>query len=119
LLLEISVFYADPFLSHTVPGHIPKLHSAQYSILGMDLSEKSWIYLLALQLLFSDGVPSVVSALSGLLAGYLYQSDTYGFQGFRLPGVIEVRISPTYIPRADQILILCYFPCMNSIPRRM
>lgn len=78
----------------------------------MDLSEKSWIYLLALQLLFSDGVPSVVSALSGLLAGYLYQSDTYGFQNFRLPGIIEVRTA-TIVHLAVASLInhhVCSFP---------
>lgn len=56
----------------------------------MDLSEKSWIYLLAMQLLLSDGVPSVVSGLSGLLAGYIYQHDAYGFQNLRLPAIVEV-----------------------------
>ena len=70
--------------------HIPKLHSTQYAILGMDLSEKSWIYLVAAQLLFSDGVPSVVSGLSGMLAGYLYETDGFGLQSFRLPRFVEV-----------------------------
>jgi len=69
--------------------HIPKLHSTQYSFAGFDLSEKSWIYLLALQLILSDGVPSMVSASAGWLAGYTYEKDGYGMQNWRLPRVLE------------------------------
>jgi membrane associated rhomboid family serine protease len=71
-------------------GHIPKLHATQYSFAGLDLSEKSWIYLLAMQLMVSDGVPSIAAASTGLLAGYLYETDGFGLQSWRLPGFIEV-----------------------------
>lgn len=57
----------------------------------MTLSEKTWIYALCLQLLLSDGLSSVASGLSGLLAGYLYMSDDVKLQNFRLPSVVEVR----------------------------
>ena len=83
----------DSYVLHCIPrvvGHIPKLHSTQYSFAGFDLSEKSWIYLLALQLILSDGVPSMVSASAGWLAGYTYEKDGYGMQNWRLPRVIEV-----------------------------
>lgn len=66
------------------------MHATQYSFAGLDLSEKSWIYLLALQLLLSDGVPSALAAGTGLLAGYLYEVDGYGLQSWRLPRFIEV-----------------------------
>eukprot|EP01038_Epipyxis_sp_PR26KG_P016494 gene16494-22514_t len=69
--------------------HIPKLHSSQFSVFGMEFSEKSWIYFLSLQLLLSDGVESIAAALSGFVAGYIYDTDGYGLQNFRLPRRIE------------------------------
>jgi hypothetical protein len=77
-------------LGGSCAGHIPKLHATQYSFAGLDLSEKSWIYLLAMQLMVSDGVPSIAAASTGLLAGYLYETDGFGLQSWRLPGFIEV-----------------------------
>jgi hypothetical protein len=73
-------------------GHVPKLEGSQFGIFGMEFSEKSWIYLLAFQLLLSDGVASFAAALSGLTAAYLYESDGYGLQNFRLPSVVEVTL---------------------------
>ena len=43
--------------------------------------------------MLSDGPPSIVAALSGLLVGYLYETDGYGFQNWRLPRFIEVTFS--------------------------
>jgi len=70
--------------------YVPKLHYSQYAIGGLELSEKSWVYLLALQLMFSDGVPSVAAAVPGLMAGCLYEMDGFGFQEYRIPAQIEV-----------------------------
>jgi hypothetical protein len=43
-----------------------------------------------MQLMVSDGVPSIAAASTGLLAGYLYETDGFGLQSWRLPGFIEV-----------------------------
>lgn len=59
-------------------------------LFGMQLSEKSWIYMLSCQLLLSDGLSSILAGLSGIVAGYLYETDGYGFQNFRLPRSVEV-----------------------------
>lgn len=59
----------------------------------MEFSEKSWIYLLACQLILCDGLPSVVAAFSGLLAGFLYDRDGYGIQNYRLPQRVEVSLN--------------------------
>eukprot|EP00600_Ochromonadales_sp_CCMP1393_P006752 CAMPEP_0174967186 /NCGR_PEP_ID=MMETSP0004_2-20121128/7445_1 /TAXON_ID=420556 /ORGANISM="Ochromonas sp., Strain CCMP1393" /LENGTH=212 /DNA_ID=CAMNT_0016216293 /DNA_START=321 /DNA_END=959 /DNA_ORIENTATION=- len=69
--------------------YIPKLHPSQYAICGMGLSEKSWIYLLGVQLCISDGIPSIAAALPGITAGYLYETDGYGIQSWRLPSAVE------------------------------
>lgn len=43
--------------------------------------------------MLSDGIPSIVAAASGLLAGYLYETDGYGLQNWRLPRPVEVSAS--------------------------
>lgn len=76
-----------------LPARIPKLSSRQL-FLGLDFSEKSWVYLLALQLLFSEGVSSITAGALGTLAGYIYDTNSFGIQRFRLPAFLEVLLNP-------------------------
>lgn len=69
--------------------YIPKLYMTQYVLFGLEFSEKSGIYLLALQLFFSDGIRSAIAAFSGILAGYLYYKNVFLVQRYRLPKVFE------------------------------
>lgn len=75
--------------------HIPKTRSSEYLVLGysMMLSEKSWSYLLAAQLMFSDGVNSVFPALTGLVTGHLYTANALNMQSFRISIVLETLCS--------------------------
>lgn len=74
--------------------YIPKTSTPQYSILGLTISEKSWTYLLATQLVFGENISSIIAAVAGLLAGYLYiQDHTKKLQTFRLPRSIENTIA--------------------------
>lgn len=59
---------------------------------GVQLSEKSIIYVFALQLCFGAGFSSLLSSLSGLVTGYAYRSDGLGLQNLRLPKMIEVAL---------------------------
>jgi hypothetical protein len=77
--------------------HVPKVSPTQYKLFNLSLSEKTWIYALCLQLLLSDGLGSVVSGMSGYLAGHLYMADDAKLQHFRLPSIIEVRYMYMYI----------------------
>lgn len=70
-------------------NHVPKTSPTQYKMFGFSLSEKTWVYALCAQLLLSDGLSSVISGLSGLLAGYLYMTDDLKLQQFRLPAAVE------------------------------
>lgn len=72
-------------------NRIPKMHASEYHVLGVGFSEKSWIYLLAAQLLFSAGLRSFLPALSGSIVGYLYDTNYFSLQSFRLPRIVEVR----------------------------
>ena len=72
--------------------HTPAVSSSKYACMGASItvSEKSWIYLTAGQLLLCEGLGSMIAAGSALAAGYIYSIDSFGIQRFRLPLVIEV-----------------------------
>jgi hypothetical protein len=63
----------------------------QYVCFGLEFSEKSWIYLLALQMLFGEGLGSLIAGSNGLLVGILYDRNLFGLQKLRLPVFVEVR----------------------------
>jgi hypothetical protein len=71
-------------------GYIPKIYQNQYVLAGISFSEKSGIYLLAAQLLFSDGLESIVAGLIALSFGLIYSQNLVRVQRFRLPAFIEV-----------------------------
>lgn len=69
---------------------VPKLHPKLFSIMGIDISNKTIMYILGLQLMFINGWSSVIPSLSGLIAGFLYcfpftNSKRNPLQNFRLP----------------------------------
>ncbi|TVU00743.1 hypothetical protein EJB05_53826 [Eragrostis curvula] len=58
--------------------------SMKFRIFGLSVSDKSFVYLAGLQLLFSSGRHSIIPGLSGILAGLLYRMNTFGIR--RLKG---------------------------------
>ena len=82
------IFSTMPFFHR----HIPKLRPSSYTImnsLNFVISEKSLYYLLASQLMFSEGLDSAVPSFAGLLAYYTYSIDGLGLDEFRVPRVVE------------------------------
>eukprot|EP01040_Poterioochromonas_malhamensis_P001368 gene1368-1449_t len=69
--------------------YIPKVYMTQYVFMGIEFSEKSGIYLLALQLFFSNGIKTIFPSLVGLLVGYLYARNTFKVQKLLLPSFFE------------------------------
>ncbi|KAL6614311.1 hypothetical protein ACP70R_036581 [Stipagrostis hirtigluma subsp. patula] len=59
--------------------------SMRFRIFGVSLSDKSFVYLAGLQLLFSAGIHSVIPGLSGILAGLLYRLNTFGIRRLKFP----------------------------------
>lgn len=57
----------------------------KFRILGLSLSDKSFVYLAGLQLLFSSGRRSVVPGVSGILAGLLYRLNAFGIRRLKFP----------------------------------
>lgn len=73
---------------------VPKIQPAKANISSIVFSEKSWVYFLAIQLLFSEGSSSFLAGASGLLTGYLYLNDVISLQKIRLPSFISQLFSP-------------------------
>jgi len=69
--------------------YIPKIYMNQYVLAGVAFSEKSGIYFLAAQVMFSEGLSSVAAACCGLLIGLLYDRNLLSMQRFRLPQFVE------------------------------
>ena len=66
------------------------MHSSKYLILGFTFSEKSWVYLLATQLALSNGTSSLISSISGMIAGLIYGMEGLGLASYRLPHAVYV-----------------------------
>lgn len=66
---------------------MPKLHAEYFRCCGLRVSDKSFAYLLALALAFSDGWASLLPALSGVLFGGLYATPLLPLGRMRCPRV--------------------------------
>jgi hypothetical protein len=87
------IIFAQLFMFYSRIPKMPTSSPTSYSLFGLggvEFSEKSWIYLLASQLMLSEGLKSFVPSFIGLIAGYLYDNDRYSLQTFRLPRIVEV-----------------------------
>ncbi|KAJ3287163.1 hypothetical protein HDU76_007865 [Blyttiomyces sp. JEL0837] len=58
-------------------------------ILGVDLSDKVFLYILSAQLLWSSFPGSLIVGACGFLAGMLYKSETLPFRRWRLPETVN------------------------------
>eukprot|EP00003_Mantamonas_plastica_P017418 TRINITY_DN2890_c0_g1_i1.p1 TRINITY_DN2890_c0_g1~~TRINITY_DN2890_c0_g1_i1.p1 ORF type:complete len:319 (+),score=69.50 TRINITY_DN2890_c0_g1_i1:98-958(+) len=91
-LIQIAFLAIQPSLSFLSPGQygmifamfvlfnrdIPKTH--RFRVFGVTLTDKVFTYLLGLQLLLSNSPQSLFAALSGIIAGVLYRSDSIGLR---------------------------------------
>lgn len=66
---------------------VPSLQ--RFSVLGLSLSDKSFIYLAAMQLLLSNAQQSAASAVAGVVAGLMYHSGLLGLRTLKLPRIVE------------------------------
>ncbi|KAJ9531673.1 hypothetical protein QJQ45_021814 [Haematococcus lacustris] len=62
--------------------------SSRFSLLGLRLSDKVFVYLTGAQLLLTGGRGAAMAAAAGLVAGCLYRSPATGLRQFRIPGLV-------------------------------
>ncbi|NP_001130094.1 UBA/TS-N domain-containing protein [Zea mays] len=72
--------------------------SMKFRIFGLSFSDKSFVYLAGLQLLFSSGRRSIVPGLSGILAGLLYRLNTFGVRRLKFPELATSLFSQLSLP---------------------
>lgn len=78
-----------PFIFANIVGYYLDIPTqSPFSGMGIPLSEKSFIYLLAIQLMFAISGKSFVAAMSGILAGVLYFSNFLYGQSLQIPHAI-------------------------------
>lgn len=61
---------------------VPPLQT--FSVLGIDMSDKMFVYILGIQLLLAAGSRSITAGLCGLVVGLLYHLDLFGLQSLRV-----------------------------------
>ena len=76
-------------LVHTTPGAIPKLQPTYVNVLGINFSDKSFTYILGLQLMVNSGWRSIIPALTGIAAGSMFLSDALPFSSMAMPGFLS------------------------------
>ena len=79
-------------------AHVPKLSPRYFSILGIDFSDKSFTYILALQLLFNNGISSIASGLAGFLVGVVYSAEVLPLHAWRVPSFLSNAASRFVMP---------------------
>ncbi|KAF9509859.1 hypothetical protein BS47DRAFT_1300897 [Hydnum rufescens UP504] len=72
--------------------------SYTFRIMNFDLTNKIFIYILALQLVIYSPPGSVAAAGTGILAGILYRSDFVGLKRYRLSGRFQSFSSRFLVP---------------------
>lgn len=68
---------------------VPTSHPRLVGIAGIDLSEKTLMYLAAAQLLLSNGLRSFIPGICGVVAGAAYLSDAFKLYTWSLPKFLD------------------------------
>ncbi|KAK6942161.1 Peptidase S54, rhomboid domain [Dillenia turbinata] len=72
--------------------------STRFSVFGFHFSDKSFIYLAGLQLLFSSWKRSILPGICGILAGSLYRLNVLHIRRIKFPGFIASFFSRLSFP---------------------
>ena len=76
---------------------IPVQAPSEYKVVGVSLSEKTWVYLVGLQLVLNKGLGSVLPCALGALVGLIYMSNTLSIGDWRVPSLLAKVLSLPFI----------------------
>ncbi|KAJ4782580.1 Ubiquitin-associated domain-containing family protein [Rhynchospora pubera] len=88
---KFSVLASGPYsliFALFVPFYFDIPITSRFRILGINFSDKSFIYLAGLQLLLSSWRRSLVPGICGLIAASLYRLNVFGIRRLKIPGAI-------------------------------
>lgn len=93
--------YALIFGMYSLYSLVPAARPRLVGFAGIDVSDKSLMYLAAAQLLLSNGLRSIVPGVAGLLAGAAYLSDVLKLYTWVLPKALDRFLMPRPGPGPD------------------
>eukprot|EP00268_Persea_americana_P054866 TRINITY_DN632_c1_g1_i1.p1 TRINITY_DN632_c1_g1~~TRINITY_DN632_c1_g1_i1.p1 ORF type:complete len:296 (+),score=23.20 TRINITY_DN632_c1_g1_i1:359-1246(+) len=79
--------------SSFVPFYFDIPVTTRFNVFGFHFSDKSFIYLAAVQLLLSSWKKSILPGLCGVLAGSMYRCNVFGIRKMKLPQFITAFFS--------------------------
>ncbi|CAD7699146.1 unnamed protein product [Ostreobium quekettii] len=59
--------------------------TSRFTVCGLQMTDKAFVYLAGIQLILSSGVGSTMAAVCGLMAGLTYRANLFGMKQFRFP----------------------------------
>ncbi|XP_072985549.1 rhomboid-like protein 20 [Typha latifolia] len=89
--LNLSALASGPYgliFASFVPFYFDIPVTSRFRILGLNFSNKSFIYVAGLQLLLSSWRRSLLPGICGLLAGLLYRLNAFGIRRIKIPKAI-------------------------------
>ncbi|KAI3881632.1 hypothetical protein MKX03_024953 [Papaver bracteatum] len=97
----LSILTSGPYgliFSSFVPFYFDIPVSTRFRIFGVSISDKSFIYLAGLQLLFSSWKRSILPGICGILAGSLYRLNILRIRKIKFPAFIASFFSRLSLP---------------------
>lgn len=74
-----------PLVFANIVGYVLEVPPSQtFTLFGMNMSDKMFVYLIGVQLLLSSGRRSIMAGACGILVGLLYHLDILGLQSLRV-----------------------------------
>ncbi|KAL2534956.1 Ubiquitin-associated (UBA) protein [Abeliophyllum distichum] len=88
---SLKILTSGPYgliFSSFVPFYFDIPVSARFRVLGLQFSNKTFIYLAGLQLLLSSWKRSMLPGICGVLVGFLYHSNVFNIRRLKFPNFI-------------------------------
>ncbi|KAL2464586.1 Ubiquitin-associated (UBA) protein [Forsythia ovata] len=98
---SLKILTSGPYgliFSSFVPFYFDIPVSARFRVLGLQFSNKTFIYLAGLQLLLSSWKRSMLPGICGVLVGFLYHSNIFHIRRLKFPNFIASFFSRLSLP---------------------
>lgn len=89
---SLNILASGPYgliFASFIPFYFDIPVSSRFRVFGMHLTNKSFVYLAGLQLIFSCWKRSLLPGICGILAGSLYRLNLFGIRKIKIPDVVS------------------------------
>ncbi|KAH7652213.1 Rhomboid-like protein [Dioscorea alata] len=116
---SLKILVSGPYgliFASFVPFYFDIPVSSRFTIFSLQLSDKSFIYLAGLQLLFSSWKRSLIPGICGVLAGSLYRLNAFGIRRVKFPDAFTNSLSRLSWPSGNSRQTSSSANVIGSIP---